>query len=76
MTIIQRALSNSFNSFFASKKAGGIVLVLCTILSLVLANSAVGPQYLHAWHVQVGGLSIEQWVNDALMTIFFLLIGL
>lgn len=76
MTTIQRVLSHSFNSFFASKKAGGIVLVLCTILSLVLANSAVGPQYVHAWHIQAGGLSIEQWVNDALMAIFFLLIGL
>jgi NhaA family Na+:H+ antiporter len=76
MTAIQRALSQTFTRFFDSEKAGGIVLIGCTVMSLWLANSPFGQAYLHFWHVQVAGLSVELWVNDALMAIFFLLIGL
>ena len=76
MTVIQRALSRTFTRFFESKKAGGIVLIACTIISLLLANSPLGADYLHVWHMQVLGMSVEHWVNDGLMAIFFLLIGL
>lgn len=51
-------------------------MILCTIVSLVLANSVFGAAYLGFWQMYLGGLSVEHWVNDALMTIFFLLIGL
>ena len=73
---IEKRLSNTFKEFTASGKAGGAVLILCTILSLSIANSALGEPYLHFWHMNVAGLSVEQWVNDALMAVFFLLIGL
>ncbi|BDT58291.1 Na(+)/H(+) antiporter NhaA [Massilia varians] len=76
MIRIERPLSLSFKEFFASSKAGGIILILCTILSLSVANSTLGPAWLGFWHQYVAGLSIEHWVNDALMAIFFLLIGL
>lgn len=76
MAIVEKRLSQTFKQFFDSEKAGGIMLIVCTIVSLVLANSPVGESYLHVWHVQVGALSIAHWVNDALMAIFFLLIGL
>ena len=73
---IEKKLSHTFNEFMQSGKAGGILLILCTIVSLALANSALGADYLGFWHRYVAGLSIEHWVNDALMAIFFLLIGL
>ncbi|MDN4057224.1 Na+/H+ antiporter NhaA [Massilia sp. YIM B02769] len=73
---IEKKLSNTFKEFMRSGKAGGILLILCTLVSLLLANSALGPAYLGFWHGYVAGLSIEHWVNDALMAIFFLLIGL
>lgn len=76
MIRIERPLSLSFKEFFESSKAGGIVLILCTILSLAIANSTLGSAWLGFWHQVVAGLSIEHWVNDALMAIFFLLIGL
>lgn len=76
MGVAQRRLSNTFKQFFDSEKAGGILLIACTVISLLLANSPAGDDYLHIWHVYVAGLSIEHWVNDALMAIFFLLIGL
>lgn len=76
MIRIERPLSLSFKEFFESSKAGGIILILCTILSLSIANSTLGPAWLGFWHQYIAGLSIEHWVNDALMAIFFLLIGL
>jgi NhaA family Na+:H+ antiporter len=71
-----RTLSNTFNRFFDSEKSGGILLIACTVTSLVIANSLWGANYLAFWQIKVGGLSLEHWINDALMAIFFLLIGL
>ncbi len=69
-------LSNTFNQFFSSEKSSGLLLIACTLVSIALANSAIGLHYLNFWHRDIAGLSIEHWVNDGLMTIFFLLIGL
>jgi len=77
-------LTKLFKGFFESEKTGGILLLLCTIISLLLANSAWGESYTHFWHSRLdlsfAGLdldySVEQWINDGLMTIFFLLVGL
>ena len=76
MTLIPKTISNTFNRFVESEKAGGILLIGCTVISLLLANSPVAETYLHFWHMPLAGLSVELWINDALMAIFFLLIGL
>ena len=65
-----------FKDFFESEKLGGLVLLVCTIVSLVLANSSFGESYHHFWLIEFSGKSLEYWINDGLMTIFFLLIGL
>lgn len=65
-----------FQSFFESEKAGGLVLLICTVISLILANSSISEEYIAMWHYQIGSHSAEHWINDGLMTIFFLLIGL
>jgi len=69
-------ITKLFKDFFESERAGGFVLIACTIVSLLLTNSFLGEQYLHLWHYQIGNHSSEHWINDGLMTIFFLLIGL
>lgn len=69
-------LTRIFKDFFESEKAGGYILIACTILSILIANSVIGMQYVSFWHHDIGGHSIEQWINDGLMTIFFLMIGL
>ena len=69
-------ITKLFREFFDSEKAGGLFLIGCTILSLILANSNFGTGYHQFWQTQFAGHSIEHWVNDGLMTIFFLLIGL
>ncbi|HEY3300939.1 MAG TPA: Na+/H+ antiporter NhaA [Methylophilaceae bacterium] len=76
MKLFVDKLSETFNQFFESEKSGGILLILCTIVSLALANSSLGGPYLAMWHMHIGGLSLEHWVNDGLMAIFFLMIGL
>ena len=76
MTTVKRNLSKTFKNFFESKKSGGVLLIICTAVSLFITNSAAGEGYLGLWHTYVGGLSLEHWVNDALMAVFFLLIGL
>lgn len=65
-----------FKEFVNSSKSNGLILIGCTILSLVLANSIFGADYHRFWQTEMAGHSIEHYVNDGLMTIFFLLIGL
>ncbi|HMW94766.1 MAG TPA: Na+/H+ antiporter NhaA [Chitinophagales bacterium] len=65
-----------FKEFFDSEKSGGLTLIVCTIISLIIANSTFGADYQHFWQTQFQGHSFEHWINDGLMTIFFLLIGL
>lgn len=69
-------LTKLFSEFFESEKAGGISLVFCTLVSLILSNSFLQSSYLNLWHIQFAGLRSELWINDGLMAIFFLLIGL
>ena len=65
-----------FTDFFQSEKSSGILLIGCTILSLFLANSAWGAAYHHLWETRIGPYSLEFWINDGLMAVFFLLVGL
>lgn len=69
-------LTKLFREFTDNEKASGVVLVICTIISLVLANSAVGESYVHFWHSPLFNESVEYWINDGLMAIFFLMVGL
>jgi NhaA family Na+:H+ antiporter len=76
MAVIPLKLSQSFTEFFEAEKSSGLVLIFCTVTSLLIANSVLGPAYVDFWHIPLAGLSIEHWVNDALMAVFFLFVGL
>lgn len=73
-----------FERFLRRTTAGGIVLIITTIVSLVIANSVVGHRIYSAWEQPlkielarwVLELTLHEWVNDGLMTLFFLLVGL
>lgn len=78
-------LTKLFIDFFESEKTSGIILVLCTVTSIAIANSFFGADYLELLHTKISiGISdtlslqysLEHWINDGLMTVFFLLIGL
>lgn len=69
-------LTKTFSAFFQSEKASGLLLLFVTIVSLILANSQIQIEYIAFWDTEIGHHSITHWINDGLMTIFFLLIGL
>ncbi|MCZ8196860.1 MAG: Na+/H+ antiporter NhaA [Flavobacterium sp.] len=68
--------SKLFKSFFENEKTAGILLLVCTLVSILLANSSFQDGYIHFWESKIGGFSIEHSINDGLMTLFFLMIGL
>jgi len=73
----QQKGSKIFRNFFENEKSSGLVLILFTLISLIITNSSFGKNYLEFWHdTKIGGLNLEHWINDGLMAIFFLLIGL
>lgn len=65
-----------FKEFFKSEKAGGIILLFCAVLSLLLANLPTGGVWTGFWETEFAHHTITEWINDGLMAIFFLLIGL
>jgi Na+:H+ antiporter, NhaA family len=81
---VNHKLTKLFTEFFDSERSSGIVLILCTLVSIVIANSPLGKGFIDFWHIKLGfeaggialNQSLEHWINDGLMAIFFLLIGL
>jgi len=69
-------LTKTFKDFFESEKSGGILLLIVTLISIYLANSSIQNEYIAFWEKDFAHHSITHWINDGLMTIFFLLIGL
>jgi Na+:H+ antiporter, NhaA family len=69
-------LTRLFRDFFNSEKTGGILLVACTAVSMLLANSSMQSSYTAFWEMNVSGHTLTHWINDGLMAIFFLMIGL
>lgn len=69
-------LTKLFIEFFNSEKSGGLVLVFVTLISLGLTNSPLQNSYVGFWHFDIGGHDLVHWINDGLMAIFFLLVGL
>jgi Na+:H+ antiporter, NhaA family len=72
---MQTRLSKLFGEFLDSEKTAGLILVACTMISLALTN-IFGHTYSGIWHVDIFSKPVEFWINDGLMTIFFLLVGL
>ncbi len=66
----------AIRDFLQTEAAGGYVLMAAAALAIIVANSPMSDSYAHGLHVKVAGLSLLHWINDGLMAIFFLLIGL
>lgn len=77
-------LTHLFVDFLESEQISGIILILCTVTSVIIANSYLGKGYSDFWHskvgFEIGGIAlkfiVETGINDGLMAVFFLLIGL
>ena len=75
-------LSKYFQKFFYSSKTSGILLILCVFLSLIIANTSSAEGFQNFLDTKIGteifhlNYSLSVWINDGLMAIFFLLVGL
>jgi Na+:H+ antiporter, NhaA family len=69
-------LTTLFKDFFESEKSSGLILLICTAVSLLLSSSSFQEIYFSLLHISFAGSTLTHWVNEGLMSIFFLLIGL
>jgi Na+:H+ antiporter, NhaA family len=75
--IIDLAKPRSVLRDFLNRKAsGGILLVAAALIALLVANSPLAPHYARLLDTHIGPLSLFHWINDGLMALFFLLVGL
>lgn len=76
--------ASALREFLASEAAGGVILMIVAVLAMIIANSQFSEGYFHLLHAQtgpvlsdkLGPMTVHLWINDALMAVFFLLVGL
>ncbi|MES2754698.1 MAG: Na+/H+ antiporter NhaA [Pseudomonadota bacterium] len=73
---LRRGPISAIRRFLHNEAAGGIVLMLAAALALLCANGPFADAYAEALHAKLGPLSLLHWINDGLMALFFLLVGL
>ncbi|TPN83211.1 Na+/H+ antiporter NhaA [Mesorhizobium sp. CU2] len=69
-------LKSILREFLDGEAAGGIILMVAAALALIVANSPLAGTYFAVLHAYLGPLSVSHWINDGLMAVFFLLVGL
>lgn len=72
----KRRPTSVIRAFLDNASSGGLVLMGAAVLALIVANSPLGTAYDEALHAYIGGLSLLHWINDGLMAVFFLMVGL
>jgi Na+:H+ antiporter, NhaA family len=76
MTETRRRKPSVLRELLDSGAAGGLLLMGAAILALTLANSGLAETYFATLHAPVAGLDVLHWINDGLMAVFFLFVGL
>lgn len=69
-------LTKYFKNFFQKTQSSGILLLICVLISLMVANSVLGEGFQNILDSKIGPYSVSMWINDGLMAVFFLLVGL
>lgn len=72
----KKRMSEVPSAFFSSPAAGGIVLIIASAAAIIVANSPLREGYEVFLKYNSAGLSVEHWINDALMAVFFMMVGL
>ncbi|MEB2848066.1 Na+/H+ antiporter NhaA [Endobacterium cereale] len=75
-TMSKGRIQSTLRHFLDNEASGGIILMVVAALAIAIANSPMADAYFNILHVYIGPLSIQHWINDALMAVFFLLVGL
>ncbi|GGJ25955.1 Na(+)/H(+) antiporter NhaA [Neoroseomonas lacus] len=76
VTSLARRPMSLMRGFLGSEAAGGLILMAAAAIALVIANSALAPTYFGVLATYLGPMNVSHWVNDGLMAVFFLLVGL
>lgn len=74
--MIRRRPLSALRTLLTSEASGGLILMAAAALALVVANTGLSGAYAAALHAHLGPLSVLHWINDGLMAVFFLLVGL
>ncbi len=82
--VSNQKLKGYFQTFISNEQTAGIFLIIATLASLVIGNSPLTEWYHHLWETPIGltagsfsiNESLEHWINDGLMAVFFLFVGL
>ncbi|PFG55973.1 sodium or potassium/proton antiporter (NhaA family) [Vibrio sp. ES.051] len=69
-------MNDVIRDFFKMESAGGILLVIAAAIAMTIANSPMGEIYQSTLHTYLFGMSVSHWINDGLMAVFFLIVGL
>nr|WP_272953582.1 Na+/H+ antiporter NhaA [Agrobacterium rubi] len=69
-------INSTLRNFLDNESSGGLVLMGIALLAIITANSPLADGYFHLLHIYLGPLSVQHWINDALMAVFFLMVGL
>lgn len=69
-------MTGMLRDFFKLESSSGILLVIAAIIAMIVANSPLNPYYQGFLHTYLMGMSLSHWINDGLMAVFFLIIGL
>ena len=75
-TMSKGRIQSTLRHFLDNEASGGVILMFVAALAIATANSPMAEAYFNMLHVYIGPLSIQHWINDALMAVFFLLVGL
>ncbi|WP_050984111.1 Na+/H+ antiporter NhaA [Sinorhizobium fredii] len=76
LSILRRNVESTLRQFLNKEASGGLVLMVVAVAAILTANSPLAEGYFHLLHVYIGPLTVQHWINDALMATFFLLVGL
>lgn len=74
--LVPKDIRSALRDFLRAEAAGGIILMAAAALALIFANSPLADFYFSVFHVRIGSWDLHHWINDGLMTVFFLLVGL
>ena len=73
---LTRRPRSAMRAFLRSESAGGLLLIAAAVLAMIVANSPLAGTYFQALHLEIGSFSVHDAINDGLMALFFLLVGL
>lgn len=73
---LSKLVRRPIETFLKMEASSGIILALCAALAMIVANSSWAPDYFELLHINILGLSLQHWINDGLMAIFFFVIGM